>query len=60
MSTPIPYYLSDPDYYNRKDSNYISHIGNIIYNNTINRLITMASVDGSYSILVGRQKDKES
>lgn len=56
MSTPIPYYLSDPDYYSSKDSNRKSHIQRIKELLYIDSLISMASVDGSYGITVGRQK----
>lgn len=57
MSTPIPYYLSDPDYYSNKDPDKKNHIANILRNSYISNLITMASVDNTYSILVRKSKD---
>lgn len=57
MSTPINWYKQDRDYYSPKDSNYKDHIKSIVRNLKLDKLINLASLDGSYSILVKKDKD---
>lgn len=52
MVDPIPYWRSDPDYYSKNHPDRPSHIQRIKQNLRIDKLISMASNDGSYSITV--------
>jgi len=52
MPDPIPYWRSDPDYYGKNDPLRKSHLERIKENLRIDKLIKLASSDGSYSITI--------
>ena len=52
MSTPINFWKSDKDYYAVTDIKYKDHIKRIRDNLRIDKLINLASSDGSYSLTV--------
>lgn len=52
---PIPYWMSDPDYYPRKDHRRVAHVRNIEVQNRINARIDACAGDGSYAVTIRRE-----
>lgn len=48
----IPYWKSDPDYFSKNHPDRESHLQKIKQSLRIDRLIDMASSDGSYSVMI--------
>ena len=55
---PVPYYLSDPDYFPRNDPRRAGHLAHIAKQRRINARIAAAAGDQSYAVLV-RKADVE-
>ena len=56
MTNPIPYYMSQRDYYSRKDPRYKSHLANIEANERIDRRIDASASDHSYSVIITQKE----
>lgn len=55
MGNPVPYWQSDPDYYSNNDPDRKGHLQRIKENLHIDKLIDIASSDGSYSLRIPKK-----
>jgi hypothetical protein len=55
MGIPVPYYLSDPDYYARSDPRRAAHLAHIETQRRINARIDASAGDGSYAVIVTKK-----
>lgn len=51
---PIPWWMSDPDYYPRNDPRRPAHLRRIEIQQRVNARIDASAGDGSYSVLITR------
>lgn len=56
MGIPVPYYLSDPDYFPRNDPRREKHRREIAVQRTIDARIVASSGDQSYSVILTRKE----
>lgn len=54
MGLPVPYYLSDPDYFPRNDPRREAHRAEIATQRKIDARIVASSGDQSYAIILTR------
>ena len=54
MGNPVPYYISQRDYYSRKDPKYKKHIAEIEARERIDSRIDASAGDYSYSVIVDK------
>lgn len=56
MSDPVPYWLSDRDYFPAKDPRRAAHMRQIDLHAAIDRRIVASAADGSYAVLVTKHE----